>query len=57
MRAIIDISSIPRDVSYEFGKPLEINVQTLMGENSKVIVSPHADKWIARTLIVDPKNK
>ena len=49
-RAIIDIASISRDVPYEFGKPLEINVQTLMGENSEVIVSPHADKWIARTL-------
>ncbi len=50
VRAIIDISSIPRDVSYEFGKPLKINIQTLIGENSEVIVSPHADEWIARTL-------
>lgn len=52
VRAIIDIASIPRDVSYEFGKSLEINVQTLIGANSEVIVSPHADKWIACTLEV-----
>ena len=50
VRAIIDIASIPRDNPYEFGKPLEINVQILIGENSEVIVSPHADEWIARTL-------
>lgn len=28
----------------------KINVQTLIGENSKVIVSPHAEEWIPRTL-------
>ncbi|MCY3743735.1 MAG: hypothetical protein OXH00_22195 [Candidatus Poribacteria bacterium] len=39
-----------RDGSYEFGKPLDINVQTLIGENGEVIVSPHADEWIAGTL-------
>ena len=50
MRAIIDIASIPRDNPYEFGKHLEINVQTLIGENNEVIVSPHADEWIAGTL-------
>ena len=50
MRAIIDIASIPRDGSYEFGKPLKIDIQKLMGENSEVIVSPHADEWIAGTL-------
>ena len=50
VRAIIDIASIPRDVSYEFGTPLEINVQTLIGENGEVIVSPHADRWVAGTL-------
>jgi len=50
VRAIIDIASIPRDGSYEFGKLLEINVQTLIGENSEVIVSPHVDKWVAGTL-------
>ena len=53
VRAIIDIASIPRDDPddpYEFGKPLEINVQTLIDENSEVIVSPHADEWIAGTL-------
>ena len=50
VRAIIDISSIPRDVSYEFGIPLKINVQTLIDEDSEVIVSPHADEWIAGTL-------
>lgn len=50
VRAIIDVASIPRDDPYEFGTPLKINVKTLMSENSEVIVSPHADKWIASTL-------
>ena len=50
VRAIIDIASIPRDDPYEFGRPLEIDVKRLIGENSEVIVSPHADKWIASTL-------
>ena len=58
VRAIIDIESIPRDDPYEFGTPVEIDVQTLIDENSEgseVIVSPHADAWIAGTLelIVD----
>ena len=52
VRAIIDIALIPRDDPYEFGTPLKINVETLIGENSEVIVSPHADKWIACTLEV-----
>ena len=50
VRAIIDIESIRHDGSYEFGKRLEINIQTLIDENSEVIVSPHADEWIAGTL-------
>ena len=50
VRAIIDISSIPRDDPYEFGKPLKINVKTLIGENSEVIISPHAEKWVTDTL-------
>jgi hypothetical protein len=50
VRAIIDISSIPRDDPYEFGKTLKINVKTLIGENSEVIISPHADKWVTGTL-------
>ena len=50
VRAIIDVASIPRDDPYEFGTPVEINVKTLMSGNSEVIVSPHADKWIASTL-------
>ena len=50
VRAIIDIASIPRDNPYEFGKHLEIHVQTLIGEDNEVIVSPHADEWIAGTL-------
>ena len=50
VRAVIDIALIPRDDPYEFGKPLEMNVQTLIGENSEVIVSPHADTWVAGTL-------
>ena len=50
VRAIIDIKTI-RDGSYEFGIPLEINVETLIDEDdSEVIVSPHADGWIAGTL-------
>lgn len=50
VRAIIDIELIPRDGTYESGKPLKIDVQTLIGKDSEVIVSPHADEWIARTL-------
>ena len=50
VRAIIDIASIPRDDSYKFGIPLEINVETLIDKSSEVIVSPHADGWIAGTL-------
>ena len=50
VRAIIDVASIPRDDPYEFGAPVEINVKTLMSENSEVIVSPHAEKWVTRTL-------
>lgn len=50
VRAIIDIRSIPRDDPYEFGTPVEINVQTLIDENSEVIVSPHADEWITETV-------
>ena len=50
IRAIIDIASISRDDPYEFGKPLKINVKTLIGKNSEVIVSPHAEKWVTRTL-------
>ena len=55
VRAIIDIASISGDDPYEFGKPLKIDVKTLIGENSEVIVSPHAEKWVAGTLelIVD----
>ncbi len=50
MRAIIDIASIPRDDPYEFGRPLKISVKTLIGANSEVIVSPHAEKWVTGTL-------
>ena len=53
VRAIIDIASILQGDPYEFGRPLKINVKTLIDENdenSEVIVSPHADKWVAGTL-------
>ena len=50
VRAIIDVASISRDDPYEFGTPVEIDVETLLGENSEVIVSPHAEKWITDTL-------
>ncbi|MDE2798596.1 MAG: DUF2971 domain-containing protein [Gemmatimonadota bacterium] len=50
VRAIIDITSIPRDVTYTFGIPLEIDVKTLIGKDSEVIVSPHADEWITETV-------
>ena len=50
VRAIIDIASIPRDDPYEFGRSLKIDVKTLIDKNSEVIVSPHADKWVAGTL-------
>ena len=48
--AIIDVASISRDDPYEFGTPVEINVETLMSEKSEVIVSPHAEKWVTDTL-------
>jgi hypothetical protein len=53
VRAIIDIASILQDDPYEFGRPLKINLKMLIDENDKnseVIVSPHADKWVAGTL-------
>ena len=50
VRAIIDITSIPRDVTYKFGIPLEIDVKTLIGKDSEVIVSPHAAEWITETV-------
>ena len=50
VRAIIDVEPLLHDDPYEYGKPLKINVKTLIGENSRVIVSPHADKWVAGTL-------
>ncbi len=53
VRAIIDIDSILQDDPYEFGRPLKINVKALIDEDdekSEVIVSPHADKWVAGTL-------
>lgn len=50
VRAIIDITSISRHVTYESGKHLEIDVKTLMGKDSEVIVSPHADEWITETV-------
>ena len=50
VRAIIDVEPFLHDDPYEYGKPLKISVKTLMSENSEVIVSPHADKWIASTL-------
>ncbi len=50
VRAIIDIASIPRDDPYEFGRPLKISVKMLIDENSEVIVSPHAEKWVADTI-------
>lgn len=55
VRAIIDVVSCLHDVPYEFGRSLKIDVKTLMGENSEVIVSPYAEKWITDmiTLIVE----
>ncbi len=53
VRAIIDIASLPQDAPYEFGTSLKIDLKTLIDENdekSQVIVSPHADKWVAGTL-------
>ena len=50
VRAIIDIASILQDDPYEFGTPLRVDMETLIGEKSEVIVSPHADKWVAGTL-------
>ena len=46
----IDVEPFLHDDPYEFGIFLEINVKTLFGKNSEVIVSPHADTWVAGTL-------
>lgn len=46
VRVIIDVVSCLHDAPYEFGRPLKIDVKTLMSENSEVIVSPYAEKWI-----------
>ena len=53
VRAIIDVVSCLQDDPYEFGRPLRIDVKTLIGENSEVIVSPHAEKWVTDTLEID----
>ena len=50
VRAIIDVASFLHDDPYEFGKPLKINVKRLISENSEVIVSPHAEKWVTGTV-------
>ena len=50
VRAIVDVLSILNDAPYEFGMPLNIDVKTLIGKNSEVIVSPHADEWITETV-------
>ena len=44
---------IPESIKVSYEKPLKISVKTLIDENdekSEVIVSPHADKWVAGTL-------
>ena len=50
VRAIIDIASILQDDPYEFGIPLEIDIEKLIGANSEVIVSPYAEKWVTGTV-------
>lgn len=50
VRAIIDVLSILSNSPYESGKHLKIDVNTLIGKNNEVIVSPHADELIAGTL-------
>jgi hypothetical protein len=50
VRAIIDVISCLHDDPYEFGRPLKIDVKTLIGENSEVIVSPYAEKWVTDTV-------
>ena len=50
VRAIIDVVLCLQDDPYEFGRHLQINVETLIGENSEVIVSPYAEKWGTDTI-------
>ena len=50
VRAIIDVESFLHNDPYEFGKPHKINVKTLIGKQSEVIVSPYADRWVTGTL-------
>ena len=50
VRVIIDVLSCLHDDPYEFGRSLKIDVKKLIGENSEIIVSPYADKWITDTV-------
>ena len=50
VRAVIDVEPFLHSDPYKFGVPLKVNLKTLIDENSEVIVSPHADEWIAGTL-------
>ena len=34
----------------EIGTPLQINVETLISENSEVIISPYAEQWVTDTV-------
>lgn len=45
------ISEIPLEQElYKIGMPIEIPVETLIGENSGVIMSPYAEQWIIDTV-------
>ena len=35
---------------YKIGMPIEISVETLIGENSGVVISPYAEQWVVDTV-------
>ena len=46
-----DINEIPLERElYKIGMPIEISVETLIGENSGVIISPYAEQWVIDTV-------
>ena len=64
VRVVIDFESFALDIinqggtevtgfpdNCEMGTTLKVNVETLIGENSEVITSPYAEKWVTDTVV------
>ncbi len=50
VRAVVSVEPFLHNDPYEFGIPFEIEVKTLIDKNSEIIVSPHADEWVTKTV-------